>query len=98
MFNKNNPRFLKKNQHDSHKEKYITIWSFVRDFLKIEDKYDYYLMNFLEWCDLMEHGSGIRCAWLNSDRKYYQYRILSEERKQAIIDWAINAPNNWSWL
>ena len=98
LFNQDYPRFLKKNQHDFHKEKYISIWSFIRDFLKIEDKYDYYLMNFLEWYDLMDHGGGIRNGWINSDRKYYQDRILSEKRKQEITEWGTNAPDNWTWL
>ena len=97
IFKQKENNFLKKNQNQFHKDKYITIWSFIREFLEIEEHYDYYLMNFLEKYDLMEHGSGIRCGWYNSDNIYYKDRILNEERELQIINWAENAPDEWIW-
>ena len=89
----NNLNFEKKNRDQVHPFKYITIWSFIYSFLGIPENsgYDYWLLSFLQWNGLMEHGPGIRCGWLkvnNTDRK------LTEERKQAIITWAENCPDD----
>ena len=97
IFKQKENNFLKKNQNQFHKDKYITIWSFIREFLEIEEHYDYYLMNFLEKYDLMEHGSGIRCGWYNYENRYYKDRILDEEIELKIINWAENAPDEWIW-
>lgn len=49
-------------------------------------------MNFLDWNYICEHGSGIRCAWFNtSESNPYYNRILSDEMKNSVIDWANNA-------
>jgi hypothetical protein len=80
-----------------HRTKYITLWSFIYDFLKIQrdSGYDYWLMNALEWYNIIEHGSGIRCSWFNvDDTNIFIDRILSEERKDIILTWIKNAPND----
>jgi hypothetical protein len=87
----NRPLFFKKfDQSGPHKDKYITIWSFIYSFLGIpEDSgYDYWLLSFLEWNGFMEHDGGIRCGWLDTSKSIE--RKLTEERKQIIIDWAEN--------
>src|SRR5438477_403480 len=40
--------------------KYIALWSFIYECLKIPQNsgYDYYLMNYLDHIGLIEHGSG----------------------------------------
>jgi hypothetical protein len=88
--------FRKENQNQFHKNKYITIWSFIYNFLQIEKDsgYDYWLLSFLEQNKIIDHGSAIRCGWFNNDeRNPYFERILTEERKQQIIEWATNAPD-----
>jgi hypothetical protein len=88
--------FRKQNQNQFHKNKYITIWSFIFNFLNIEKNsgYDYVLMSFLDQHKIMEHGSAIRCGWFNDHNiNPFFERILSEERKKIIIDWATNAPD-----
>jgi hypothetical protein len=88
--------FPKKVQDGPHKHKYIAIWSFVYDFLKIPKNsgFDYWLMYFIEHIDIMEHGIAIRCGWFNeSESNPYLSRVLSRERKNQIIEWATNAPD-----
>lgn len=53
-------------------------------------------MSWLDWNKICEHGSGIRCAWFEShdERNPYRNRILTEERKNIIIEWATNAPDD----
>lgn len=81
---------------EPHKYKYITIWSFIFDFLKIgKCGQDYLVLNFLEWYNIMEHGSGIRCGWYIKDNEIYGDRKLSSERKKIIENWIINAPDEW---
>lgn len=90
--------FPKKNpeNHSFHRNKYICIWSFIYNFLGIpqDSGYDYWLLSFLEWNGLMEHGSGIRCGWLaypeDIDRK------LTEDRENEIIKWGNNCPDELS--
>lgn len=86
--------FLVKSPND-----YITISSFIRFFLKIEDGYDHWLMNFLDWNKVMEHGSSIRSGWYNRNHfKGYKFRRhVKKERKRAILNWIENAPVEWDW-
>jgi hypothetical protein len=96
LFYKYNMSFKKENQEQFHKTKYITIWSFIYNFLQInkDSGYDYWLLCFLEQNYIMEHGSGIRCGFFYNDEKNLYYnRILTEERKNTIIEWAENAPD-----
>lgn len=77
--------------------KYITIWSFVYDFLGISkaSAYDYWLLCFIENNGLMEHGAGIRCGWwCGQTHKVYGERQVSDKRKEIITQWAKNAPDN----
>lgn len=73
--------------------KYITIWSFIYDFLKIprNSGYDYWLMNFLCWNHIMDHGSGIRCGWLDN---YYSrdLLIIDEHIESKIVSWIKSSP------
>lgn len=97
LFNKLGLKFPKKDQNQIHKDKYITIWSFVYGFLQIprDSGFDYWLMSFVEDIGVMKHGSAIRCGWFNEDKPNpYLSRVLSEERKNKIIDWALNAPDD----
>ncbi len=96
LFNQLGMEFLKKDQNQIHKDKYITIWSFVHNFLQIpkDSGFDYWLMSFIEHIGVMEHGSAIRCGWFNrSEFNPYFTRVLSQERKNQIIKWALNAPD-----
>ena len=80
-----------------HKNKYITIWSFIYDFLKIEadSTYDYILMHFLDEHEITEYGCGIRCGWFNSGYSNpYNNRQLTEERRQIIKNWVKNAADD----
>jgi hypothetical protein len=96
LFNKLHIEFPKKNPENCHyhKTKYIALWSFIYDFLKISKNsgFDYCLMVFLEKNNILEYGCAIRCAWFNDepDNPYYG-RVLHEERKNIIINWAENA-------
>ncbi len=75
-----------------HKNKYITLWSFIYGFLRIEKNggIDYLLMNLLDWYDFSEHGSGIRCSWLD----YKINRKCPEERVKIITNWASNTTDD----
>ena len=78
-------------------QKYITLYSFIYDFLKIPDEsgYEYWLMNILDWYKISEHGSGIRCSWFNrSTENPYRNRILSKKRKDVIEKWIREAPDD----
>jgi len=74
-----------------YSNKYITLWSFIYDFLKIEKDggIDYLLMNALGWYDFTEHGGGIRCSWIKCDKKHIK---CPEERKKIIEDWIDSMP------
>jgi hypothetical protein len=79
------------NVDDYNKDKkYITIWSFIYGFLRIEENYDYWLMNFLMWNNIMEFGAGIRCGWWIPDCALYSDRILTDKRRDKIINWIDN--------
>jgi hypothetical protein len=87
-------KFPKKNQNLCHRDKYITIWSFVYDFLKIEkdSNYDYWLLCFLQTNNILEHGIAIRCGWFYDNHKNpYFDRKLTEDRKLKFIEWGNNA-------
>jgi len=95
LFHKNeNTSFLKTNQNQIHTSKYITIWSFIYDYLKIPQNsgYDYWLMNYLDHIGVMEHGSAIRCGWYDVPETEHMYSgfVLSEDAKNNIINWANN--------
>lgn len=60
--------------------KTMNINIFIQKVLGIEDGYEYWLMNFLEWNNLMEHGSGIRCGWIKDNVS------LTSERKKELLD------------
>lgn len=79
-----------------HTNKYIALWSFIYDHLGIPKGYDYWLMNFLDWNHICEHGSGIRCAWWNDDdeRNPLKDRVLSEEARATIVRWATEAADD----
>ena len=50
------------------------------------DEYDYWLMSVLDWYDIFEHGSAIRCSWFQRDQcNPYQNRKLSCNRKKKTI-------------
>jgi hypothetical protein len=91
-------KFPKKPQNKGYVEyKYICLWSFIYNFLQIPKDcgFDYILMEFLEKNYIIEYGSGIRSAWFHGwDDNPYKDRIVSEERKNEIIKWAENAPDN----
>ncbi len=88
-------KFPKKNPNQYHKNKYITIWSFIYEYLKIKKNsgYDYYLLCYLDNIGVMEHGSGIRCGWLDTDSGPYKDRKYSAEFKDKIVNWASKAPD-----
>jgi len=45
---------------------YVTLYSFIYTYLGVPNNgYPYIVMQWLENEGLIEHGSGIRCAWLN---------------------------------
>ena len=69
---------------------FVCLWYFVVDFLKFEKNsgYDYYLMMYLEWNNICDHGCAIRCAWFNnSEENPYFERELTDERKDEIKKW-----------
>lgn len=77
------PIFVNKNENAYHKRKMVSIWKFVYGFLGIRQYcgYDYWLLCFLDWNCIVEHGSGIRCAWL-SDLSYpeiFSSRIYKDD-------------------
>ena len=80
-------------QKKMHLNKYITIWSFIYDFLKIPkgSGYDYWLLSFLEWNKFLDHGGGIRCGWWCGPKNY---RTLSVEREWAIMTWCENCSDD----
>ena len=91
-------KFPKKIQNKGYIEyKYICLWSFIYNFLQIPKDcgFDYILMEFLKKNCIIEYGSGIRSAWFHGwNDNPYKDRIVSEERKNEIIKWAENAPDN----
>lgn len=98
LFYREGYRFQKSTtqQHYYYNDKYITIWSFIYDFLKIPKNsgYDYWLMSFLEHIGIMKHGTGIRCGFLCMlDSHLYANRVLSLDRRNKIIEWGTNAPD-----
>lgn len=89
---------------------YFTIWRFVCDFFNIKKNsgYDYYIMQWLDWNEIMDHGSGIRSGWFNDwgwkidiekNKMYitnpYIHRELTNERKQEIENWYSKLPHKW---
>lgn len=76
------------NMFEKYFNAYVALWSFIYSFLQIPQNsgYDYYVMSFLEWNGVCEHGMGIRCAYLMNDMG----RKLSDERFEEIEEWADN--------
>jgi hypothetical protein len=77
------------------KKKYINIWSFIFNFLRIDadSGYDYILMHFMEYHEI--YVNNIRCGYFNTDDKHpYSDRILLKNRKDIIANWLKNAPDN----
>lgn len=94
IFDKENVSFPKRAPNSFHSNKYITLWSFIYSYIGLQQNggYDYWLMNFLEYNNICDHGSGIRCAWFNdNENNSYYGRILSDEVKQSIFNWATDA-------
>jgi len=56
----------------------FTLWTFISNFLGIveDSSFDYLLMNYLEHMGYIEHGVGIRCAWLS---------VKTTPRKEELI-------------
>lgn len=83
----------KRCQTDIHKSKYITISSFIYNYLAIQRNsgYDYILMNFLQHIGVINHGAGIRSAWLENN---IWDVVLTEEDEQKMKQWVINAPDD----
>ena len=80
-----------------HKNKFIEIWSFIYDFLKIDKHsgYDYELMSFLVYTNIMTYDISIRYGKLSDfEDNYFLNRVLSEERTNILIEWATNASDN----
>jgi hypothetical protein len=73
-----------------NRSKLVSLDEFIRTYLKIPDNgYNYWLMCFMEWNNIIDHGSGIRCAWLNNTDKehFYKNRILLPRRRNIINKW-----------
>lgn len=62
-----------------------SFWDFVKNFLNLNDGYDYILMNIIENYGICEHGSGIRCAWYGGECEFV-LDDLSEESYKKIED------------
>ena len=88
--------FPKKDQNQIHKNKYITIWSFVYGFLGIEKDsgLDHWLLWLLSRLKILEYGCANRSGWFNTcDTNPYLNRTLSTERHDIILEWAKSAPD-----
>lgn len=73
--------------------KVITIYNFIRFFLRIPKGHAYWLLNFLDWNGIVKHDSSLRNGWLNKDK--YPNHHLSEERKSQIKKWI--EESDWGW-
>ncbi len=79
------------------KNKYIEIWSFIYDFLKIDKHsgYDYELMSFLVYSNIMVYDISMRYGkFSHFEDNYFLNRELSEERKNILFEWATNAADD----
>lgn len=100
LFKKLDINFEKKNidtKYVFHKYKFIEIWSFIYDFLKIEKHsgYDYELMSFLVYSNIMVYDISMRYGkFSNFEDNHYLNRELPEERKKLLLDWATNSPDD----
>ncbi len=84
---------IRKEEVKTNKDKYLTLWSFIYDFLKIpkDSGYDYYLMMWLQWNNICDHGSAIRCAWFKDEQANPFYdRKLPIKKENAIMNWCEN--------
>jgi len=77
---------------------HIGLYEFIRFFLKIESGYDFFLLNFLEWNRITEHGFNIRGSWLSIHYKPPKTRRhVKKERKHAIFEWVENIPEKFDY-
>ncbi len=91
---------IRKELVEKSKDKYIVLWSFICDFLQIkkDSGYDYYLMMWLQWNKICDHGSAIRCAWFNNESDNpYANRKLPLKKEKAIRNWCENFDDS-SWI
>lgn len=84
------------NEIEHTRERYITLWSFITDFLKVatkDDGYDYWLLNWLEWNELIEHGCAIRCPWITKKGTELILQNINSvvQYRDDIIKWAKTA-------
>jgi hypothetical protein len=64
--------------------KYIALYSFITTYLNIPDNgYPYVIMQWLENKKILDHGSGIRCGWLNWD--YDKDRMFDLAKNEKVI-------------
>jgi hypothetical protein len=84
--------------------KYICLYSFIYTYLQIPDinGYPYVVMQFLENTrahnifpqlenyKFIEHGSGIRCAWINSDLHIEEVKDLTQDIDEEDIKRVMN--------
>jgi hypothetical protein len=68
-------------KHENKKD-CMSFWNFVKNFLNINDGYDYILMNIIENYGICEHGSGIRCAWYGGDCEFVLDDLSEESCKK----------------
>ena len=99
IIRQNDPRFIADTEEyklfnstcSKRKNNYITLWSFIYQCIRIpkDSGYDYYLMNYLNHVGLIEHGSGIRCAYYypEHDIDALKNRVICDETKTMIENW-----------
>ncbi len=92
----NDPIFKKKDQSGVDGEKYITINSFIYNYLGLSDNgYKFWLLNVLHWYKICTHGSSMIHSQLEWDRDNpYRDRKLSKEREIMLVEWVKNAPDD----
>lgn len=77
----------------------LRIINFIRDFLKIEEGYDRWLLNFLYNNNLIDYVShDIICCWLHKYKPPKTRRHVKKERKNAIFDWIENGPGEFHYI
>ncbi len=86
----NNEDFPMRGTTQTHKNKYVTVWTFLCDFLHVDKKFGYLVLSMLEHYKFINHGSGIRCPWIVG----FDDRSCPADRVRQIRDWATNAPDD----
>jgi len=64
---------------------YVSLWSFIYNYLEIPADWAYVVMQTLENEQVIEHGSGIRCAWLRHHK--YITDVSTENIKKKSDTW-----------